>query len=194
MSGTHTSGTRSRRAMSASTRVGAIGLGRQRRDRRDLASSPAGYPQPKTARRSCTRTAPPTATPTHPQTSCPRPRVPLARLVTVRPFGFRSPTRHRPTSCLGLVTTQDKSGSLAQSKLSSAPRVPRWDHTFMTSSLSPINAIEGYLAEYNLIGQGIRQDQQERHGFLAFSMAASGLIWAFSCVPGHRARLPKFAS
>jgi hypothetical protein len=38
------------------------------------------------------------------------------------------------------------------------------------------DTIAGYLAEYAFITQGIRINQRERHGFLAFSLAASGLI------------------
>ena len=41
---------------------------------------------------------------------------------------------------------------------------------------SPKDSTVGYLAEYAFIGEGIRQTQRERHGFLAFSLAASGLI------------------
>jgi hypothetical protein len=33
-----------------------------------------------------------------------------------------------------------------------------------------------YLAEYEFIREGMRQDQRERHGFLGFALAASGLI------------------
>lgn len=34
----------------------------------------------------------------------------------------------------------------------------------------------GYLAEYAFITEGIRLNQRERQAFLAFSLAASGLI------------------
>jgi hypothetical protein len=34
----------------------------------------------------------------------------------------------------------------------------------------------GYLAEYAFLAEGLRHNQRERHGFLAFSLAASGLI------------------
>ena len=35
---------------------------------------------------------------------------------------------------------------------------------------------KGYLAEFEFIREGMRQDQRERQGFLGFSLAASGLI------------------
>jgi hypothetical protein len=34
----------------------------------------------------------------------------------------------------------------------------------------------GYLAEYDFIREGMRQDQRERQGFLGFTLAASGLV------------------
>jgi hypothetical protein len=40
----------------------------------------------------------------------------------------------------------------------------------------PEVAIAGYLAEFDFIREGMRQDQRERHGFLAFALAGSGLI------------------
>jgi hypothetical protein len=41
---------------------------------------------------------------------------------------------------------------------------------------SSTDSVAGYLAEYSFLGEGIRQMQRERHKFLAFSLAASGLI------------------
>jgi hypothetical protein len=38
------------------------------------------------------------------------------------------------------------------------------------------DAIRGYLAEFDFIREGMRQDQRERQGFLGFALAASGLI------------------
>jgi hypothetical protein len=35
---------------------------------------------------------------------------------------------------------------------------------------------DGYLAEFDFIHEGMRQDQRERHGFLGFTLAASGLV------------------
>lgn len=40
----------------------------------------------------------------------------------------------------------------------------------------PDEAIAGYLAEFDFIREGMRQNQRERHGFLAFALAGSGLI------------------
>jgi hypothetical protein len=34
----------------------------------------------------------------------------------------------------------------------------------------------GYLAEFDFIREGMRQDQRERQGFLGFALAASGLV------------------
>ena len=34
----------------------------------------------------------------------------------------------------------------------------------------------GYLAEFDFIREGMRQDQRERHGFLGFALAASGVV------------------
>lgn len=44
------------------------------------------------------------------------------------------------------------------------------------SSSTQDEAIAGYLAEFDFIREGMRQDQRERHGFLAFALAGSGLI------------------
>jgi hypothetical protein len=41
---------------------------------------------------------------------------------------------------------------------------------------SPNEPIDGYLAEFEFMHQGMRQDQRERHGFLGFTLAASGLV------------------
>jgi hypothetical protein len=41
---------------------------------------------------------------------------------------------------------------------------------------SPKAPAAGYLAEYEFIHVGMRQDQRERQGFLAFTLAASGLV------------------
>jgi hypothetical protein len=38
------------------------------------------------------------------------------------------------------------------------------------------DSVVGYLAEYDFIREGMRQDQRERQGFLGFALAASGLI------------------
>jgi hypothetical protein len=38
------------------------------------------------------------------------------------------------------------------------------------------HSIDGYLTEYAFVAEGIRSNQHERQGFLAFSLAASGLI------------------
>jgi hypothetical protein len=46
----------------------------------------------------------------------------------------------------------------------------------MPESNLPDYAIAGYLAEYDFIREGMRHDQRERHGFLGFALAASGLI------------------
>jgi hypothetical protein len=37
-------------------------------------------------------------------------------------------------------------------------------------------SVEGYLAEFQFIHEGMRQDQRERHGFLGFTLAANGLV------------------
>jgi hypothetical protein len=44
------------------------------------------------------------------------------------------------------------------------------------STIESPKDLAGYLAEYNYIRETMRQDQRERQGFLAFSLAASGLI------------------
>jgi hypothetical protein len=36
--------------------------------------------------------------------------------------------------------------------------------------------VAGYLAEFDFIREGMRQDQRERQGFLGFALAASGLV------------------
>jgi hypothetical protein len=41
---------------------------------------------------------------------------------------------------------------------------------------SPRHPIDGYLTEYAFIAEGLRNSQRERQGFLAFSLAANGLI------------------
>jgi hypothetical protein len=43
-------------------------------------------------------------------------------------------------------------------------------------STSSDSSSAGYLAEYAFVGDGIRHAQRERHGFLGFSLAATGLI------------------
>ena len=43
------------------------------------------------------------------------------------------------------------------------------------SETSP-KPLDGYLAEFDFIHDGMRQDQRERHGFLGFTLAASGLV------------------
>jgi hypothetical protein len=44
------------------------------------------------------------------------------------------------------------------------------------STNSREDPIAAYLAEYDFVGSEMRQNQRERHGFLAFALTASGLI------------------
>jgi hypothetical protein len=43
-------------------------------------------------------------------------------------------------------------------------------------SESSDHSAAGYLAEHAFVGDGIRHAQRERHGFLGFSLAATGLV------------------
>ncbi len=46
----------------------------------------------------------------------------------------------------------------------------------MPDSSHRTTSTAAYLAEYEFIREGMRQDQRERQGFLGFTLAASGLI------------------
>jgi hypothetical protein len=52
------------------------------------------------------------------------------------------------------------------------------------------DSVTGYLAEYAFLSEAIRDAQRERHGFLGFSLAASGLILGLLL----RSRPPRTAS
>src|SRR4051794_8767068 len=48
-----------------------------------------------------------------------------------------------------------------------------WDHPAVAEAPDDTT---GYRAEWEFIREGMRQDQRERHGFLAFTLAANGVI------------------
>jgi hypothetical protein len=49
----------------------------------------------------------------------------------------------------------------------------RWEHVV---SVDDDDAIRGYLAEFDFIREGMRQDQRERQGFLGFASAQGPLL------------------
>jgi len=51
-----------------------------------------------------------------------------------------------------------------------------WNDACMPSTDETRESLAGYLAEFDFIREGMRQDQRERQAFLGFALAASGLI------------------